>query len=91
MPLTWENVELRGFEPLTFCMPCLTVSSGNVGQGRVTARQSNGLVWVGLAASAEGGVGALSLSLSLVSASLRREVGPSLALVSPVFRAPGDR
>jgi hypothetical protein len=22
MPLTWGNVELRGFEPLTFCMPC---------------------------------------------------------------------
>ncbi len=21
MPLTCENVELRGFEPLTFCMP----------------------------------------------------------------------
>jgi hypothetical protein len=45
-------VELRGFEPLTFCMPCLTVSSGSVGQGRITARQGDGLVWVGLAASA---------------------------------------
>ena len=22
MPLTWENVELRGVEPLTSCMPC---------------------------------------------------------------------
>ena len=44
-------VELRGFEPLTFCMPCLAVSSGGVSLGRITARQGDGLVWSGLAAS----------------------------------------
>ena len=52
MPLNWENVELRGFEPLTFCMPCLQVSSGGVSLGCVSARQGNGLVWQSLAASA---------------------------------------
>jgi hypothetical protein len=45
-------VELRGFEPLTSCMPCLTVSSDAIALGRVMARQDNGLVWLGLAASA---------------------------------------
>jgi hypothetical protein len=29
-------MELRGFEPLTSCMPCLTVSSGRVALGRIT-------------------------------------------------------
>jgi len=52
MPLSWENVELRGFEPLTFCMPCLRFSSGGVSLDRVPARQGNGLVWQSLAASA---------------------------------------
>lgn len=47
-----KRVELRGFEPLTSCMPCLTVPSSGVPLGRVTARQGNGLVWWGLAASA---------------------------------------
>jgi hypothetical protein len=32
-------VELRGFEPLTSCMPCLTVSSDGIVLGRVTALQ----------------------------------------------------
>jgi len=30
MPLSWENVELRGFEPLTFCMPYKSLSFRNV-------------------------------------------------------------
>jgi hypothetical protein len=47
-----DLVELRGFEPLTSCMPCLTVPSRDVPLGRVTARQGNDLVWWGLAASA---------------------------------------
>jgi hypothetical protein len=34
MPLSCDNVELRGFEPLTSCMPCLAVSSGGVSLGR---------------------------------------------------------
>jgi hypothetical protein len=40
-PLTWGNVlvELRGFEPLTFCMPCSTVSSDGVVLGPVSAVQ----------------------------------------------------
>jgi hypothetical protein len=33
-------VELRGLEPLTFCMPCSTVSSGRVALGPVAADQS---------------------------------------------------
>jgi hypothetical protein len=28
MPLTCGNVELRGFEPLTFCIPCKSVRAG---------------------------------------------------------------
>jgi hypothetical protein len=39
MSLNCGNVELRGYEPLTSCMPCLTVPSGGVPLGRVTARQ----------------------------------------------------
>ena len=34
-------VELRGFEPLTFCMPCSMVSSDSVALGPITALQSN--------------------------------------------------
>jgi len=30
VPLTCENVELRGFEPLTFCMPYKSLSFRNV-------------------------------------------------------------
>jgi hypothetical protein len=30
VPLTFENVELRGFEPLTFCMPYKSLSFRNV-------------------------------------------------------------
>ena len=30
-------VELRGFEPLAFCMPCIPVSSDDVALGLVTA------------------------------------------------------
>jgi hypothetical protein len=54
--LTWENspVELRGFEPLTFCMPCSLVSSDDVALRPVTAVQSRFDVWGRLARS--GGV-----------------------------------
>jgi hypothetical protein len=45
-------VELRGFEPLTFCMPCMAVSSDNVGVGRITAGQKDIGVWLGRALSA---------------------------------------
>ena len=40
--LTWENsrVELRGFEPLTFCMPCTANSSDGVACGLVSAGQA---------------------------------------------------
>jgi hypothetical protein len=34
MPVSCGNVELRGFEPLTPCMPCLAASSGGVLLGR---------------------------------------------------------
>jgi len=30
MSLSWENVELRGFEPLTFCMPYKNLPYRNV-------------------------------------------------------------
>jgi len=33
-------VELRGFEPLTFCMPCSMVSSDGVALSLVTAGQA---------------------------------------------------
>jgi len=60
-----DLVELRGFEPLTSCMPCLTVSSGGVPLGRVTARQGYGrLVGSGCVCRS---LGALSLGLSLAS------------------------
>jgi hypothetical protein len=44
-------VELRGFEPLTFCMPCLRVSSGDVSLGHVghvRAMVLSGGVWLHL-------------------------------------------
>jgi hypothetical protein len=44
-------VELRGFEPLTFCMPCLPVQSGEVAGGRVTAGQAGSAVSLRLLAS----------------------------------------
>ena len=44
-------VELRGFEPLTFCMPCSMVSSDGVALGPVTAVQSGCNVWGRLARS----------------------------------------
>ena len=46
-------VELRGFEPLTFCMPCSMVSSDGVVLGLVTAVQSGSDVWGRLARSGE--------------------------------------
>ena len=44
-------VELRGFEPLTFCMPCSMVSSDGVALGLVATVQSGYRVWGGLARS----------------------------------------
>ena len=46
-------MELRGFEPLTFCMPCSTVSSDGVALGPVTAVQSGFGVWRRLAWSGQ--------------------------------------
>jgi len=46
-------VELRGFEPLTFCMPCSRVSSDGVVLGPVTAVQNGSDVWGSLARSGE--------------------------------------
>jgi len=46
-------VELRGLEPLTFCMPCSTVSSDGVALGLVTAVQSGFDVWGHLTRSGE--------------------------------------
>jgi len=43
-----KPVELRGFEPLTFCMPCSTVSSDGVVLHPVTALQSRFSVWIRL-------------------------------------------
>jgi hypothetical protein len=37
---THDTVELRGFEPLTFCMPCSVVSSDSVALCPITALQS---------------------------------------------------
>jgi hypothetical protein len=37
-------VELRGFEPLTFCMPRMPISSEAIGLGRITAgRRDSGV------------------------------------------------
>ena len=44
-------MELRGFEPLTFCMPCRPDSSDWVALGPVTAVQIRYCVWGGLARS----------------------------------------
>ena len=44
-------VELRGFEPLTFCMPCSTILSDDVALGPVTALQSRFSVWLRLVGS----------------------------------------
>jgi hypothetical protein len=44
-------VELRRFEPLTFCMLCSLVSSDGVALGLVTALQSGISVWGRLARS----------------------------------------
>ncbi len=44
MFLTW--VELRGFEPLTSCMPFLEEPSGHVEVGRLPAGQSRCPVWL---------------------------------------------
>ena len=49
--LNCDNAELRGFEPLTSCMPCLTVSSDGIALGRITAGQRNLGVWVRRAVS----------------------------------------
>ena len=35
-----KSVELRGFEPLTFCMPCSTIPSDGVALGPVSANQA---------------------------------------------------
>ena len=46
-------VELRGFEPLTFCMPCSLVSSDDVALGPVVAVQS-GSIALGTSGSVRG-------------------------------------
>jgi hypothetical protein len=48
-----KSVELRGFEPLTFCMPCSRVSSDSVALRPVTALQSRSNVRGRLARSGE--------------------------------------
>jgi hypothetical protein len=40
-----NTVELRGFEPLTFCMPCLAAPSDVIALGRITAGQEDICVW----------------------------------------------
>src|SRR5215471_1170988 len=50
---TRKIVELRGFEPLTFCMPCSMVSSDGVALSPVTALQSRFGVWGRRARSGE--------------------------------------
>ena len=44
-------MELRGFEPLTFCMPCSTIPSEGVALGPVTADQDRFRIWGRLARS----------------------------------------
>ena len=46
-------MELRGFEPLTVCMPCSRVSSDGVALGPVAAVRSGSDVWGRLARSGE--------------------------------------
>ena len=48
-----KSLELRGFEPLTFCMPCSRGSSDGVALGPVVAVQSNSKVWGRLGRSGE--------------------------------------
>lgn len=48
-----KNVELREFEPLTFVMPCMRVSSDGVALSPVTALQSGSGVWGRVAGSGE--------------------------------------
>lgn len=48
---TQKSVELRGFEALTFCTPCMLVSSDSVALSLITALQSNFDVWGRLAQS----------------------------------------
>jgi hypothetical protein len=55
--LRHHTVELRGFEPLTFCMPCSTVSSDSVALRPVTALQSSSIVRGRLARSGKIGAG----------------------------------
>jgi hypothetical protein len=47
MPLSWENVELRGFEPLTFCMQYKSLLFRNVAgcgpASRFNCRRSPGM------------------------------------------------
>jgi hypothetical protein len=50
---THHIVELRGFEPLTFCMPCSTIPSDGVALGPVSADQRGCGVWGRLARSGE--------------------------------------
>jgi len=50
---THDTVELRGFEPLTFCMPCSRVSSDDVALGPAAAVQSDSNVRERLARSGE--------------------------------------
>jgi len=56
-------VELRGFEPLTFCMPCMRVSSDGVALRPVTALQS--ALVSGYVLSGRRNLGALGLGLVL--------------------------
>ena len=46
-------MELRGFEPLTFCMPCIPVSSDHIALGPIAAGESGFNVWGRLAQSGE--------------------------------------
>ena len=46
-----KPVELRGFEPLTFCMPCIPVSSDHIALGPIAAGESGFNVWGRLAQS----------------------------------------
>ena len=56
-------MELRGFEPLTFCMPCMRVSSDGVALRPVTALQS--ALVSGYVLSGRRNLGALGLGLVL--------------------------
>jgi len=49
---TRKIVEIRGFEPLTFCMPFMAILSDGILLSRITAGQNDIGVWVRRAASA---------------------------------------